>query len=49
MQSSFRKAEKLRLSAVSHSVGLSLSGELGTCPAVSSRSVAVGNAEAAEH
>src|SRR6266446_815019 len=48
MQSSFRKAEKLRLNAVSHSAGLSFSDELGTCPAVSSRSVAVDNAEAAE-
>src|SRR4030081_3066251 len=48
MQSSFRNAEKVRLNTVSHSAGLSFSGELGTCPTGVSRSVAVDNAEAAE-
>src|SRR6266516_4012111 len=48
MQSSLMKAAKLRLNAASHSGGLSFSGELGTWPAVASRSVAVDNAEAAE-
>src|SRR6266550_1674256 len=48
MQSSFMKAPKLRLNAATHSAGLSFSGELGTSPAVASRSVAVDKAEAAE-
>src|SRR6266550_3339854 len=47
-QSSFMKPAKLRLNAVSHSVGFSFSGELGACPAVASRSVAVDKTEAAE-
>ena len=41
-------AEKLRLTAANHSPGPSFSGELGTCPGLGSRSVAVDNAEAAE-
>jgi hypothetical protein len=48
MQSSFMNSAKLRLNAASHSARLSFSGELGACPAVASRSVAVDNAEAAE-
>src|SRR3954452_8451295 len=48
MQSSAMNSAKLRLSAASQSAGLSFSGELGACPAVVSRSVAVDNAEAAE-
>src|SRR5439155_18909625 len=48
MQSSFMNAEKLRLTAANHSAGPSFSDELGTCPALGSRSVAVDNAEAAE-
>src|SRR6266700_8234152 len=48
MQSSFRNAVKLHLKAASHSARFSFSGELGTRPAVASRSVAVDNAEAAE-
>src|ERR1700693_6444965 len=48
MQSSFKKAAKLRLNAASQSARLSFSGELGAFPAVASRSVAVANAEATE-
>jgi hypothetical protein len=48
MQSSLMNAVKVRFKAASHSAGLSFSGELGTCPTVDSRSVAVDNAEAAE-
>jgi hypothetical protein len=42
------KPAKLRLKAASQWAGLSFSGELGACPAVAPRSVAVDNAEAAE-